>query len=528
MKKSVSQKYAVASYAVASACVLLAACGGGSESSSAVSSGTKLAPAMVVGGKAVFSGARANYTIAKNANGYAVIDNAGSDGTTNLDNAAQRMQFTDVSVNPTVAAQAQGIAATDLKKLIELYVAFFNRVPESDGLVFWIERFKAGQGIDQIAEEFYNAAILYPTLTGYSVGMSAAEFVRIIYRNVLGRSGATAPPEQDVQFWADRVASGSATRGTLVRSMLDSAHTFQNDPTWGWVPSLLNNKYTVGHYFAVEQGLSYNTPEVSIERTMEIAAAVTSQDTANAIGRIPVAAGSPPVDPSGPQALPPSSPSPAPTPYSGQAPLSAALVNAPADGAGVSGAVRLEVRGTGIENVELLPPSGYAPLIARFNVSADKTYAWIDLDTAGMPNGTMVSRIVAFSAASGQGGTETVVMPARTWTLNNVPQPRLNGPIPSASYRPQVLLTLDDLPYVDPQPLVAMMQLDETSYRQMLANEAERVRQTMVTYIPNHVALYPAPMGFTGPWYSCVGTPSYVACRDSMNSMIAIMNSRVR
>ncbi|MFC7515263.1 DUF4214 domain-containing protein [Herbaspirillum sp. GCM10030257] len=527
--KSVLQRYAVTS-----ACVLLIACGGSGETASAITSGTKLAAATVLGNKAVFSGERANYTIVKSASGYAVIDNAGADGTTNLNADAQRLQFTDVTVNTATAAQAQGIDANALKTLIELYVAFFNRIPEADGLGFWIDRHRAGQSIDQISEDFYNAAIQYPSLTGYAVNMTPAEFVRIIYKNVLGRSGDTAPPEEDVQFWAGRITSGAASRGTLIRSMLDSAHSFQNDPTWGWVPALLNNKYTVGHYFAVQQGLNYNTPELSIQRTMEIAAAVTPQGIEAAISRIPVTAGSQPLDPSGspplpaPAPAPTPSPTPTPAPSPGQASFTAALVNAPADNAAVRGSFRLEVRGTGIENVELLPPSSYTPVIARFNVSADKTFAWLDVDTTTMPNGIMVARIVAFSAPPGQGGSETTVMPARTWNLYNSPQPGLIGPIPPASFRPQVTLQVSDLPYVDPQPLVTMMQMDEASYRQMLLSEPARVRQAMQTYIPAHVSLYPVSLGFSGEWYACVSEMNYIACRDMMNAMIAIMNSRPR
>ena len=58
--------------------------------------------------------------------------------------------------------------------------------------------------------------------------------------------------------------------------MLHSAHTFANDPTWGWVPTLLDNKVAVGSYFAVEQAINYNSDEDSIVKTMQIAAAVST------------------------------------------------------------------------------------------------------------------------------------------------------------------------------------------------------------------------------------------------------------
>lgn len=290
-------------------CAILTACGGAGDATLSQSGGgtaapvsmsasTRTAAATIVENKAVFAGPRANYTIVKTETGYTVIDNVGADGTTNLSASIARLEFTDLAFNPTIAAQAQEISTGDLKSLIELYIAFFNRVPEADGLSYWIGRFKAGANLEQISDSFYAAAIAYSSLTGYSDTMALSEFVKLIYKNVLGRSGDTAPPNEDVQYWVNRISSGLDSKGTLVKAMLASAHTFKGDPTWGWVTSLLDNKYTVGHYFAIQQGLNYSSPDISIQKTMAIAAAVTPQSTTAAIALIPVAAGSKPVDPS--------------------------------------------------------------------------------------------------------------------------------------------------------------------------------------------------------------------------------------
>jgi sugar lactone lactonase YvrE len=303
------------------ACAVLTACGGsGNENSAGISQSalaassltgsgpgsspaTRMAPVTFVESKAVFSGPRANYSIVKSAGGYTVTDNVGQDGVTALDAAITRFEFSDVAVNPAAAALSKELNAADLQSLIELYIAFFNRVPEADGLAYWIGRLKAGATIEQLCDSFYQAAIAYPQQTGYSPAMSPADFVRLIYSNVLGRSGATAPPEGDVQYWAGRIASGSETRGTLIKAMLASAHTFTGDATWGWVARLLDNKYLVGHYFGVQQSLNYPTPALSIERTMAIAAAVTPESTAAAMNLVPVAAGSAPLDPGLPPPL---------------------------------------------------------------------------------------------------------------------------------------------------------------------------------------------------------------------------------
>lgn len=97
---------------------------------------------------------------------------------------------------------------------------------------------------------------------------------------------------------------------------------------------------------------------------------------------------------------------------------------APADGVTLSGVVTLEVRGSGIENVELLPGEGYAPRVGVFTVSADKTSAQLNFDTRTIPNIPAQLRISAFNVPAGVANArEIIVMPARTWRFSNDPEP---------------------------------------------------------------------------------------------------------
>jgi hypothetical protein len=212
--------------------------------------------------------------------------------------------------------------------------------------------------------------------------------------------------------------------------------------------------------------------------------------------------------------------------HAAPAAFAAMLLDAPADGSAPKGTVRLQVRGSGLENVELLPTGSYTPKLGTFTISADKTLAWLDFDTTSLPNGVLLARIVAFSAPAGQGGMAVEVMPTRRWELFNDPQPTLKGPIPAASYMPQVFLTLGDLPYVNPQPLRDMMALGDGAYQQMLTSNGAQVRQTLRTYIPAHVVLMPTPRGFIGPWDSCLQSLGAPACRLAMSSMISIMDNK--
>lgn len=235
---------------------------------------------------ALYQGTRDSYRLGHVPSGISVADRqAGRDGTDNMGNI-EHVVFADMSVNLTVGAQSRLLAAHEVKTLEELYLAFFDRVPEADGLAFWIGQVRAGVGMDAIADAFYSAALLYPSLTGYTASMSHAEFVNVIYRNVLGRSdGADA---QGLAFWSNALADGTETRGSLVTDILYSAHTFKGDATWGWVADLLDNKAFVAHRFAVEMGLGYNTPSASIAHGVQIAAAVTPTDTSMALTLIGV------------------------------------------------------------------------------------------------------------------------------------------------------------------------------------------------------------------------------------------------
>ena len=231
------------------------------------------------------AGARNNDAISKVSNIYKMQHGKGTDGTDTLMNVEQ-IRFSDMTVDLTIGANAATISTANLKTLQELYVAFFNRVPDAGGLNYWITQFKNGQSINSIAESFYSAAVQYSSLTGYSSTMTNADFVKVIYKNVLGRTGTTAPPEADVAYWADQLAQGNETKGSLVSTMLNSAHTFKGNATWGWVADLLDNKATVANYVAVQHGVTYNSATDSITKGSAIAAAVTATDTAAAISLI--------------------------------------------------------------------------------------------------------------------------------------------------------------------------------------------------------------------------------------------------
>lgn len=239
---------------------------------------------------AIFNANLASYTIKHIGSTYTVTAKSGSnasDGTDTL-NSVESLKFNDMTVNLGIQTLAATAPQHQVQRLLELYVAFFNRVPDADGLAYWIGEVKSGRTINQIAESFYAAGVQYTELTGFSASMSNADFINVVYRNVLGRS--TGADAGGLSYWGDRLADGSETRGSLVSTILDSAHGFKGDLAWGWVANLLDNKIAVAKTFAIDWGLGYASSNDAISRGMKIAEAVTPTDINAALSLIGIAA----------------------------------------------------------------------------------------------------------------------------------------------------------------------------------------------------------------------------------------------
>ena len=118
--------------------------------------------------------------------------------------------------------------------------------------------------------------------------MTRADFIRVIYKNVLGRDEVDSG---GMAYWDAALASGAETKATLVNTILNVAHSVEfSDPNnpYHWVQKLLDNKLDIAKTVSVEWGVNYNTPEDSIAKGMAIAAAVTSDGIDNAIGLVGV------------------------------------------------------------------------------------------------------------------------------------------------------------------------------------------------------------------------------------------------
>lgn len=126
----------------------------------------------------------------------------------------------------------ENITEAQKVNLVKLYLAYFNRAPETQGLDYHVAQFLADlnaglseeQAFAKRADSFYQAAIDVPAWSGYSVSMTAAEFVAKMYDNVLLRPGAggDAPTADEIGYWVEQLESGAVTRGGMITSFLNA------------------------------------------------------------------------------------------------------------------------------------------------------------------------------------------------------------------------------------------------------------------------------------------------------------------
>lgn len=265
--------------------ILLAGCGGGGGGSADRAPADPAVTVPVVNNVATFSGNRGDYTISITDRGY-TLTSRDSNRTSNVATAAY-LRFTDMTINLGIADKSLFLGRYRTKEMIETYMAFFNRLPEANTLDALLDRMRSGQTTAQIAETLYAQAVQTPDVTGYSASMVSTEFVTAVYKHVFGLFGATAPAASDVESWSNRIGKGGMSRAAMVLAMLAEARGGGTTAlAASSVTTLLDNKATLGDFFAVQQGINYNSPDESIVKTKEILAAVTPTNLAVAQGMI--------------------------------------------------------------------------------------------------------------------------------------------------------------------------------------------------------------------------------------------------
>lgn len=187
-----------------------------------------------------------------------IVDRTGAEGTdtggTNLLRFADR-DWDLVGDGQTYIDEAD-ISAADFLELVELYIAYFDRAPDAEGLNFWTRALLNGTGLDQAADFFFDQP---ETRALYGQQMDTDAFVNAVYGNVLGRG----PDDAGRLFWADAIDTGAVTQGQFIRSFLagaraeppaDASSEFTKQQNAD--RAFLDSKTDIGLYYGALLGMS--------------------------------------------------------------------------------------------------------------------------------------------------------------------------------------------------------------------------------------------------------------------------------
>lgn len=192
----------------------------------------------------VYAGAAKNYEVSINyrdsLSGFTIRDKVGSDGLDSL-TRIQALKFADQTMSVTDFAKVEELVSTSIMKVVDLYIAAYNRAPDTLGLLYWAGRAQDGMSVVQMANSFFvqsEAQSLYPST------LSTQDLVNAVYLNIFKRPADAA----GLSYWASQLDSGATSRGAFLTNVMAGA--------LGPDGVVRTNKEAVAGHFALTQGLT--------------------------------------------------------------------------------------------------------------------------------------------------------------------------------------------------------------------------------------------------------------------------------
>ena len=173
----------------------------------------------------IYSGEFSDYKFYNKGNGtYQIKTDSGYDDITGypqlrFSGEASTSSFRDVSAIVDIKGTFDQVTGlnTDSGRMFRLYNASFNRLPDSDGLEYWINQFSSGaNSIRVVASSFLGSAEFAER---YGSNVTDEKYVTTLYQNVLGR----APDTSGLNYWLGQLSSGAETRYEALLGFAESA-----------------------------------------------------------------------------------------------------------------------------------------------------------------------------------------------------------------------------------------------------------------------------------------------------------------
>ena len=193
----------------------------------------------------IFTNSSKLYSLSYKSSSLTVTTNSISDTLYNI----QKVTFSDLTIDTTSLTKTAALSHTNIVNLVELYIASFNRAPDSVGLDYWGGRLSDGMSLQDIAKSFF---VQPETVAAYPSNMPTSDFVTKVYNNVLSRG----PDSTGLNYWVGELNNGHVTKDSFLLAIINGAMA----PTGSAVDrQTLANKESVGEHYAIYQGLNNST-----------------------------------------------------------------------------------------------------------------------------------------------------------------------------------------------------------------------------------------------------------------------------
>jgi len=126
-----------------------------------------------------------------------------------------------------------GRVVTIEESITGLYIAYFNRAPDKNGLEYWRAEGEmaknSGKSIYDVLKELSSGFASQPLFISKYGNLSNKDFVKVIYKNILGRDG----DNEGIEYWTnelDRGKSRSDMISDFIQANLSIDITRENYP----------------------------------------------------------------------------------------------------------------------------------------------------------------------------------------------------------------------------------------------------------------------------------------------------------
>lgn len=146
--------------------------------------------------------------------------------------------------------------ATNAEIITQLYVGYYDRAPDPEGLNYWIGRIEAGVSLADIANSFATSPEAIATYPFFSFPelVSAETFLKSVYLNLFGR----AIDADGLAYYSEQLSSGATPVGQILAQIIGNAATNEGSAD----QKFLANKVAVGVDWATTaastQGFVFN------------------------------------------------------------------------------------------------------------------------------------------------------------------------------------------------------------------------------------------------------------------------------